>query len=116
MLSRSGKYLWATARGLPNSTFHGYISGFILDDDGSILKKMFTVPITAAGGTVSSITPAPWDDEWAAMVDASPGCVQMWRMKGAKETQNGVEYNTADAVARIDINDGGCCGNAIWYN
>lgn len=116
MLSRNNRYLWATARGKANSTYGGYISGFLIDNDGSIIKKMFTVPASTTGGPVNSITTAPWDDEWAVVTDAASGYVEMWRMRGGRETEFGLEYNTAEAVARVDISDGGCCGNAIWYN
>jgi carboxy-cis,cis-muconate cyclase len=116
MLSRSSRYLWASARGRANTTFGSYLSGFLLDDDGSIVKKMFTVQVSPLSGAAHSITPAPWGDEWLVMTDSVSGYVQMWRMKGGRDMGAGMEYSTVEPVARVDIFDGGCCGNAIWYN
>ena len=116
MLSRSTRYLWAAARGKADSGYGGYLSCFLLDDDGFILKKMFTVSTGNTGGTASSISPAPWDDEWLALSDSVSGYVQLWRMKGGKQTDAGIDYSTAEPMARVDIFDGGCCSNALWYN
>jgi len=116
MLSRSLRYLWAAARGKADTGYGGYLSCFLLSDDGTVLKKMFTVPTSSIGGTPHSITPAPWDDEWLALTDSVSGYVQMWRMKGGKQTNMLSEYSTAEPMARVDIFDGGCCGNALWYN
>jgi len=115
-LSRSSKYLWATTRAKANSTYYSYISGFLLDGDGFITKKMFTVPTTRTGGTNNAITPAPWDDEVVALADSPRGFVQLWRMKGGKDNGNGMEYNNAEPMATLDIADGGCCTNVLWYN
>ncbi len=115
-LSRSNRYLWASVQANQNGPYAGYISAFLLDDDGSIIKRMFTTPVSTSGGGPNTISPAPWDDEWAALTDDETGHVQMWRMRGAKATDNGAEYNAVEAVARVEITDGGCCSNAIWYN
>ena len=121
MLSSSGggggpRYLWATARGKGNDTT-GFVSVFLLGDDGGIVKRMFRVPTTTGGGMANAISPAFWGDEYAAMTDYPNGYVLMWKMEGRRERGDGlVEYTTARAVARVDVGDGGCCANAIWYS
>ncbi|RKU45339.1 hypothetical protein DL546_007881 [Coniochaeta pulveracea] len=112
LLSHDARYIWATARAQSNTNRTGYISAFLLDDAGLIVKRMFRVPTTTTGGVANAISPAPWGSEWAAMTDVPKGYVQIWRMTGGKE---GV-YAGAQAVARVDIADGGCCANAIWYD
>ncbi|KAK4150802.1 Lactonase, 7-bladed beta-propeller-domain-containing protein [Chaetomidium leptoderma] len=116
MLSPSSRYLWATARTRLNSTT-GFVSAFLLSEDGQIVKKLFRVPTTTLGGIANAISPAPWSDEYAAMTDYRKGYVQMWKMEGGKEGREGVvEYSTANVVAQVDIGDGGCCANVIWYS
>jgi carboxy-cis,cis-muconate cyclase len=114
-LSPSGRYLWATARARTNATT-GFISAFLLDDDGGIVRKMFRVPTTTLGGWANAINPAPWGEEYAVMTDYPMGYVQVWKMDGARERGGLVEYTGARAIARVDIGDGGCCANAIWYS
>ncbi|KAH6848048.1 Lactonase, 7-bladed beta-propeller-domain-containing protein [Chaetomium sp. MPI-CAGE-AT-0009] len=98
MLSASGRYLWATARAREEGDA-GFVSVFLVGADGGIAKRMFRVPTTTTGGK------------------ANAGYVLMWRMEGARERADGlVEYETARAVARVDLKDGGCCANAIWYS
>jgi carboxy-cis,cis-muconate cyclase len=116
MLAPSGRYVWATSRGKRNTEFYGYISCFLLDSEGMIVKRMFMVPTTTKAGWANAISPAFWNDEYAAMADYPDGYVQIWKMEGKKETENGIEYTTATAIARVDIGDGGCCANAIWYS
>ncbi|KAK0615228.1 Lactonase, 7-bladed beta-propeller-domain-containing protein [Bombardia bombarda] len=120
MLSPSGRYLWATARSQQKADVVGYISVFLLAADGAIVKRMFMVPTTTKGGWANAIRPAFWSDEYAAMTDTPTGYVQIWKLDGPKETEHGVvEYRTAKAVARVDLNVGnatGCCANAIWYS
>ena len=41
------------------------------------------------------------------LTDSSVGFVQIWRV-----TANG---GSAEVVVTVQINDGGCCANAIWY-
>jgi len=109
MLSPSKKYLWATARAQSNTTNYGYISCFRLKEDGAIESKLFTVPTTTTGGIANAVSPAFFSDEWVAMADYGIGYVQMWRFKDGTNP-------TAKAVARVDIGEGGCCANAIWYD
>ncbi len=116
MLSPSERYLWATARARRGASNVGYISAYLLDKDGRIVKQMFRIPTTTTGGIANAISPAPFSDEYAAMTDTPTGYVQMFKMEGRKETDDGVEYATARPVARVDIPDGGCCANVIWYS
>lgn len=116
MTSPGGEYLWVTARANSNTTRTGYISVFLLAPTGSIAKRMFIVPTTTVGGIANAITPAPWGSEWAAMTDIPSRYVQIWKMTGKTEGEYGTEYTSAEAVARVDIKDGGCCANAIWYD
>lgn len=44
----------------------------------------------------------------AALTDNSVGFVQIWRLG-----ENGAN---ASVVATAELNDGGCCGNALWYD
>lgn len=99
-----------------NSNNTGFISAFLLDRGGEVVKRMFRVPTTTLGGIANAVSPAPWGSEWAAMTDYSKGYVQVWRMIGKKMGVYGVEYSSAKAVARVDIADGGCCANTIWYD
>ncbi|KAK3356414.1 Lactonase, 7-bladed beta-propeller-domain-containing protein [Lasiosphaeria hispida] len=116
MLSHSGRYLWATARAQRDKSITGYISAFLLGEDGQIIKRMFQIPTTTVGGWANAISPASWSDEYAAMTDYPEGYVQMFKMEGRQETKDGVEYTTARPVAKVNITDGGCCANVIWYS
>ncbi|KAL8291226.1 hypothetical protein RB597_005461 [Gaeumannomyces tritici] len=116
MLSHNSRFLWATARAWVNTTNHGYVNGFLLDGDGRVAKHMFQEKTTTTGGYANAISPAPFGDEWAAMTDVPRGYVQMWRMTGRNETELGVEYTGAEAVAKVNIVDGGCCANVVWYD
>ncbi|KAK3293698.1 Lactonase, 7-bladed beta-propeller-domain-containing protein, partial [Chaetomium fimeti] len=116
MLSASGRYLWATARAREEEDT-GFVSVFLVGEDGGIVGRMFRVPTTTRGGKANAVSPAFWGDEFAAMTDYGEGYVQMWKMEGKREREDGlVEYETARAVARVDLKDGGCCANAIWYS
>ncbi|KAI9663814.1 MAG: hypothetical protein M1821_007304 [Bathelium mastoideum] len=106
-LSPSGAYLWATSRSRSeNST--GYISAFSLSGSGSIKSQNFLLPTTSSGGTANSVATAFFSDEWVALTDSSEGFVQIWKLD-----TNGT---SAEVVAQVDIDDGGCCANAIWYD
>ncbi|KAL2148913.1 hypothetical protein VTH82DRAFT_1599 [Thermothelomyces myriococcoides] len=111
-----GRYLWATARAEEEDAV-GYVSAFLIGHNGGIVKRMFRVPTPTTGGIANAVSPAPWSHEYAAMTDFGTGYVLMWKMEGRKDRDDGlVEYETAKAVARADIVDGGCCANAIWYS
>ncbi|KAK8030178.1 putative carboxy-cis-cis-muconate cyclase [Apiospora rasikravindrae] len=124
MLSEGGnpKYLWATARAWTrNDTIAphaGFISVFGLDEEGGgeIRGELFRVPTTTLNGGANAISPAPWSEEWAAMTDIGTGYVQMWRIERTTDENGAVTSTTARDVARVDIPDGGCCANVIWYD
>ena len=80
------------------------------------MKQLFRVPTTAVGSVANAISPSPWSDEYAALADTPNGFVQMWKLDGRSEGPHGVEYSIAKPIAKVDINDGGCCANAIWYS
>lgn len=119
------KYLWATARAWPgnkgdgteNEPHPGFISAFRLGGEtgDQITERLCRVPTTTLNGIANAISPAPWSEDWAAMTDIGTGYVQMWRMERT-EREDGVVRTTARDVARVDIKDGGCCANAIWYD
>lgn len=122
-LARSESYLWAVTQARPGARLAvgGFLSGFLLDDDGSIVKRMFTVPTSVPTGPVigagglQALTPATWGSEYAALTDATTGYVEMWQMVGGHDSNYGTDYKTARAVARLDM-EGGCCSNAVWFN
>ena len=116
MLSPDAEYLWVTTRAQVNTTIPGYISAYLLDDEGVIVKRMFREETTTVGGIANMISLAPWGSEWAALTDIGTGYVQVWKMGGKTEGRYGTEYASAEAVARVDIKDGGCCAVAIWYD
>jgi carboxy-cis,cis-muconate cyclase len=112
-LSSTEQFLWATVRGDPKANSTGWISLFQLNDSGAIQKKLFTVSTTTTSGTANAIAPAPFDDQWAALTDYGTGYVQIWQVAN---TTGRYPNTTAKAIARVDIPDGGCCANAIWYD
>lgn len=138
MLSPSGRYLWATARvldthavdewngGNGKSSLTGYMTAFLLDDEGQVVRRMFRVATTSpvtektrgiAKRFASAVSPAFWSDEFVAVTDYPEGYVEVWKMEGRREGRDGlVEYTGARAVARVDVADGGCCANVIWYS
>jgi carboxy-cis,cis-muconate cyclase len=112
MLSHSNRLLWASARANRNTDYVGYISCFSLYENGKIKELLFMVPRTTTGGIANQVSPAPFSDEWMALSDFPRGYVEMWRVvKGGKG--NGT---TAVLVAKVEIGDGGCCANTIWYD
>ncbi|RYP70976.1 hypothetical protein DL771_005071 [Monosporascus sp. 5C6A] len=127
-LSPSGRYLWASTRGQEASDV-GYLSTFELDKDGAVVSAgrpgsgagpggkgpLFIVPMTTGGGITNHVSPAPWSDEFVAMTDFGTGYVQIWKMTTTKK-DGAMDGVGAAAVARVDIPDGGCCANVIWYD
>jgi carboxy-cis,cis-muconate cyclase len=106
-VSSSGSYLWATNRRRTGSG-SGYISAFGLDESGAILKQNFLLPTTTNGGAANSVAPSPFSDRFVALTDSSVGFVEIWEL-----TTNGT---SASVVAHLDLADGGCCANAVWYS
>ncbi|KAH6653218.1 Lactonase, 7-bladed beta-propeller-domain-containing protein [Truncatella angustata] len=106
-LSPSNDYLWATNRGRgANAT--GYISAFALDGEGRILGQNFLLPTTSSGGAANSVAPSPFADRFAALTDSSVGFVEIWELAA--------DASSANVVAHLDLIDGGCCANAVWYS
>ncbi|CZR56947.1 related to carboxy-cis,cis-muconate cyclase [Phialocephala subalpina] len=104
-LSFSNTYLWATSRSRSTNTT-GYISAFSLSSTGNITSQLFLTPTTNSGGTANSVAPSTFSDKYVALTDSSLGFVEIW----------GFEGTNASVVARVDIEDGGCCANAVWYS
>lgn len=116
MISSLGRYLWATSRGQRGTRYNGYISCFLLAEDGTIIKKMFMIPTSSGGVTSNAITAAFWSDQYAVLTEATNGKIEIFKLGGKTNGEHGAEYTTADSVAKIVINDGGCCANGIWYS
>lgn len=106
-LSFSGNYLWATSRARP-TTDKGYISAFSLDSDGGIISQLFLNPTTSSGGSANAVTPSEFSDKFVAITDSATGFVEIWALAD--------DGSTASAIAHIDLVDGGCCANAVWYS
>ena len=73
---------------------------------------------STASGNAGSCTIAPsfWSDEYAVIAESGNGNVQVVKLAGMKTGEHGVEYTSAETVARLKVNDGGCCGSAVWYS
>jgi carboxy-cis,cis-muconate cyclase len=113
-ISPNGRYLWATTRGrTPRS---GFISCFLLDGEGGIVKRMFVVPTGTTNTTSSSLTVAPWSDEYVAFADAPGGYVAILKLEGGNSTGGGMEYASARVAAKLEIEAGECCGNPVWID
>ncbi|KAF1993970.1 3-carboxy-cis,cis-mucoante lactonizing enzyme [Amniculicola lignicola CBS 123094] len=112
-VSPSSRILWGTARAQINATYVGYISAFLLSPSGSIMERLFIVPTTTVGGNANSVSMAPDTDEYVAMTDWKTsrrnGYVQMWQRVDKRD----VTLRMRD-VAKVDIEDGGCCANVVW--
>ena len=106
-LSANKSLLWATSRSRPSST-PGYISAFSLDDSGAIIEQLFLTNTSSSGGEANSVAPAPFNEKYAALTDSSTGFVEIWEL--------GEGDGSAAVVARVDLVDGGCCANAVWYS
>ncbi|KAL2063145.1 hypothetical protein VTL71DRAFT_6217 [Oculimacula yallundae] len=113
MLSSSNRLLWASARANKDADYVGYISCFSLDENGKIEELLFMEPTSTTGGIANQISPAPFSDEWMALSDFPRGYVEIWQVKNLGGEAGKV---TAKPVAKVDIGDGGCCANSIWYD
>lgn len=107
--SFSGSYLWATNRG-HQTGLKGYISAFSLSSSGQIEEQLFLDETTTSGGAANSVAPSHFSDEWVALTDSEVGAVEIWRLKA------GTNGTDASVIARVAIEDEGCCANAIWYD
>ena len=103
-LSFSNNYLWATSRAR-TTTNTGYISAFSLALNGSITAQLFLEATTSSGGTANSVAPSEFSDKFVALTDSATGFVEVWSL-----ASNG---SAASVVAHVDIDDGGCCANAV---
>ncbi|ORY15351.1 hypothetical protein BCR34DRAFT_435217, partial [Clohesyomyces aquaticus] len=127
-VSPSGRILWGTARAQANTGIAGYISAFLLSPEGDIIERLFIVPTKTIGGIANSVSVAPDTDEFVAMADFKTnrlnGYVQMWKVEGLGGIQvskiNGIWERTdktvvgMNEVARVNVEDGGCCANIVW--
>ena len=113
-LSPNKRYLWATSRGRGKNS--GYISCFLLDEEGAVVKKMFMMPTGSYGTTTSSLITAPWSDKIALYGDAPSGFLAVLQLVGPVETDDGLEYSSAKVISRLDIAPGSCCSNALWVD
>jgi len=113
LYSPSFKFLWATARAQSNTNLTGFINIYSLDPTtGRIVEKVAMAETTTKGGIANAIAPAEFSDEFAALADVPSRYVEIWRWEGGSDSGGKV----LKAVAKVDINDGGCCANAIWYD
>lgn len=105
-LSRSGRYLFATAR---SNSFDltGYMAAFRLREDcGSIERQICLNPTPTSGGHSNAVAPCDWSDEWLALTDDQEGWVEMYRWKD--------EFLAR--VARVRVPEPGFGMNAIWFD
>ncbi|KAJ5684972.1 hypothetical protein N7536_007591 [Penicillium majusculum] len=104
-LSYSHSYIWATSRS-HRSSRSGYISAFSISETGGILSQLFLTPTTTSGGMANAVAPSTSSDEFVALTDSEKGFIQIWRFTGC----------WTEVVATLDLRDGGCCANAVWYD
>jgi carboxy-cis,cis-muconate cyclase len=88
----------------------------LLDKEGHILKRLFNQATGTTNTTSSSLTAAPWSNEYAVFADAPGGYIEILKLEGRQETDEGLEYSSARVAAKLDIEAGACCGNALWLN
>jgi hypothetical protein len=80
------------------------------------MKKLFTVPTGTTNTTSSSLTVAPWSDEYVIVADAPGGYIEVLRLDGGDDTEDGTEYSSVRSVAKLEIEKGTCCGNPVWLD
>lgn len=109
-ISTNTTHLYASTRG-SGSDANGYVSGFTLNQDGTIASQDWIVATTTGGGGSNQVVPSLFDDSYFAVVDASVGFVEVWKR---------FDNNTGAAVvAHLDLVDGTegvQCSTAIWYS
>ncbi|KAJ5540410.1 hypothetical protein N7494_005486 [Penicillium frequentans] len=104
-LSYSASYIWATTRST-RSNHTGYISAFEASSDGDILSQLFLDPTTTSGAMSNAVAPSTFSDNFVALTDSEKGFVQIWKFV------NG----STEVVATLNLQDGGCCANAVWLD
>lgn len=107
MLSPSNSLLWAANRGRVDGR-NGSISLFTLDDEGDVQKQNFIINTTTSGGLANLVSPVLFSDRYVALPDLEVGFVEMWELAE--------DNSTAKAIAHLDLADGGCCENVIWWS
>jgi len=88
----------------------------LLAENGDLLKRMFVLSTTSGAYGSNAVTPAFWNDEYAVVTEGPRGTVEVVKLAGKKTGDYGAEYTTAETVAKLTINDGGCCANAVWQS
>ena len=104
-LTRSGRYLFATARA-NRFDLQGYIAAFRLRDCGSIEAQLCLNPTPTSGGHSNAVSPCDWSDEWLAITDDQEGWLEIYRWKDEH----------LGCVARVRVPEPGFGMNAIWYD
>lgn len=54
------------------------------------------------------MAPSEFSDKFVALTDSSTGFVEIWTLGG--------DDMNASVIAHLDLDDGGCCANAVWYS
>jgi len=54
-----------------------------------------------------SIAPSEFSDKFVPLTDSATGFVEIWSVAD--------DETAANVVAHVDIDDGGCCANAVGY-
>lgn len=106
-LSPSGELLWAANRGR-SASLKGSVSLFTLDESGSIEEQKFFVNTSTSGGLANIVSPVLFSDRYFALPDLAVGFVEMWELAE--------DNSTADVIAHLDLPDGGCCENVVWWS
>lgn len=113
-VSPSGCFLYASSRAREtNST--GYISAYELSSDGRIAQQLLLQPTTTSGGSANALAAAPWADSYVALTDTQERFVQIWKLERNATSAGGMAVE-AKVVGRVDVEDGGCCANAVWLD
>ncbi|KAJ7603324.1 3-carboxy-cis cis-mucoante lactonizing enzyme [Mycena polygramma] len=110
VISSSGNTLYASTRSR-GADFPGYISGWALNPDGSLVDAagLFTLPTPEAGGTSNILSVSPWADESKDMLiltDQDMDFVALYELKG-------VELVLLD---RVNITGTNCCSGSVWLD
>lgn len=106
-LAPSGEFLWASNRGRADTEV-GSVGLFKLDAAGSIEEQKFFVNTTTSGGLANLPAAVLFSDRYFALPDLSVGFVEMWELAE--------DNSTASVVAHLDLADGGCCENVVWWS
>uniref|UniRef100_D8PUG2 DUF6535 domain-containing protein n=1 Tax=Schizophyllum commune (strain H4-8 / FGSC 9210) TaxID=578458 RepID=D8PUG2_SCHCM len=103
-LSSSGSVLYTSTRSR-DATQPGFISGWLLTEDGDIDRDLFVVPTPEAGGTSNILTTSPWDDASKNMLiltDQDTGFVALYNLTDGGTLQLLDRVNTPHAKSMAD--------------